>query len=177
MTRRKEVMAVIIGGVLLLAAAVSGTISHARPDRRTGAMAMAGNLHVEQAWARINPVTGRPSSAYVTIHNMGMTADALIAASTPIAERAELHNHVMDGTVMKMDKVPEIMLAPGTATLLSPGGTHLMLFGMKKLPKPGTKVPLTLTFKSGGTLTLVMVTQGLTADGPGGAAAEAHSHH
>jgi copper(I)-binding protein len=178
-SRRKEIIATILAVVVLAAAAVTGTLVQAK-DAPAGMTAMAGKFHIQDAWARINPVPGRPSTAYVTIHYGGMKADQLVAARTPIAGRVELHNHLMDKGVMRMAKVAGIAIAPDSETILKPGGYHLMMFDMKRLPKAGTRVPLTLTFKSGTTLTLMMVAQGLTAGGPDGAAAAAadpHSHH
>jgi periplasmic copper chaperone A len=170
LSRRQEIIATMIAGVVLLLAVVMGTASHVRAEKAAlpGITAMGGNFHIQDAWARINPVAGRPSTAYVTIHHGGKKADALVGVSSPIAARASLHNHLMTGKVMRMMKVADIAIAPDSETILKPGGYHVMLFDVKAPPKPGTKVPLTLTFKSGTKLTLMMVAQAITAGGPAG---------
>ncbi len=168
MNRRSEIIAVVASAAVLAAALVSGTILQAAAPAAAKSTAMAGNFHIQDAWARINPLKGRPSSAYVTIHYGGTKPDMLIAAATPIAGRVELHNHTMAGNIMKMVKVPGIAIAPDSETKLAPSGYHLMMFDMKAAPKPGTTAPLTLTFKSGTKLTLLMTAQGITANGPDG---------
>ncbi len=171
LSRRREIVAVLLAGLMLVVAAVTGTLSHAKTAATSpGMTGVAGDFHVQDAWARINPVAGRPSSAYVTIHYGGTKPDPLIAASTPIAARTELHNHVMDKGVMRMPKVASIAIGPDSETILKPGSYHLMLFDVKAPPKPGTKVPLTLSFKSGTTITLLMTAQAITAAGPDGKA-------
>jgi periplasmic copper chaperone A len=178
-SRRNEIIATAVAVLVLAAAAVTGTLVQAKAPP-PGMTAMAASFHIQDAWARINPVAGRPSAGYVTIHYGGKKPDMLVAAQTPVAGRVELHNHVMDKGIMRMTKVPGVAIAPDSETILKPSGYHLMMFDMKSLPKPGTKVPLTLTFKSGTTLTLMMVAQNLTASGPDGTAAskaDPHSHH
>jgi periplasmic copper chaperone A len=177
MSRRKEVLAVCLASALLAVAAAAGSLSEARAGAKEaasrmspklGLTAMTANFHVQDAWARINPVSGRPATGYVTIHYGGTTADALVSATTPLAKRVELHQHVMDKGIMRMPKITAIAIAPDSETKLSPGSYHLMLFDLTSQPKPGTQVPLTLTFKSGTRLTLAMVTQPVTAMGPDG---------
>jgi periplasmic copper chaperone A len=181
-SRRKEIIATGLAVLVLAAAVVTGTLVQAKSPP-SGMTAMAGNFHIQDAWARINPVAGRPSAAYVTIHYGGTKPDMLVAASTPVAGRVELHNHLMDKGVMRMVKVSSIVIPPDSETILKPSGYHLMLFDMKNLPKAGARVPLTLTFKSGTTLTVMMMAQGLTAGGPDGSpaaagkAADHHGHH
>lgn len=183
LSRRLEIASVLLASAVLVAAAVSGTLAEAKPATRLpGVTAMAGNFHIQDGWARINPVAGRPSSAYVTIHHGGTGADALIGASTPIAGRTEIHQHQMTGGVMRMVKIASIPIAADSETILQPGGYHLMLFDMKSLPKPGSRVPLQLTFKSGVTATLLITAQPITATGPAGASAAPmpgmdHAHH
>jgi periplasmic copper chaperone A len=168
MNRRSEIIAVMASVAVLAVALVSGTISQAAAPSAPKATAMAGDFHIQDAWARINPVKGRPSSVYVTIHYGGTKPDMLVSASTPIAGRVELHNHTMTGNIMRMVKVPGIAIAADSETKLAPSGYHLMLFDMKAAPKPGSTAPLTLTFKSGTRLTLLMTAQGITANGPDG---------
>lgn len=167
MSRRKEVMAICMASVLLAIAAITGSLSHANAAASALSVTV-GAMHTYDAWARINPVTGRPSSAYMTLHNSGTKPDALISATTPLAGRVELHQHQMDKGMMRMRKVDAIAIAPQSRTTLAPSGYHLMMFDLKSQPKPGTRMPVTLRFKSGIKLTLDMVAQAVTAMGPAG---------
>src|SRR6185369_1359316 len=96
-----------------------------------------GSLKIVQPWARatVTPTGG----AYLAIDNQG-AADRLVKVETGIA-KAELHNHIMDGGVMKMRAVDAIPV-PAGRTALSPGGYHIMLIGLKAPLKEGTTFAL-----------------------------------
>jgi copper(I)-binding protein len=108
----------------------------------------ADSLEIEQPWARATPGGARNGAAYVTLESA--TPDALVSASTPVAEKAEVHTNVLEGGVMKMMPVEEVPLDPGKKVVLKPGGEHIMLFDLKRPLKEGDRVPLTLTFRNAG---------------------------
>lgn len=109
----------------------------------------ATTIYVAQPWSRPAP-KGGTGVGYVTFVNKG-GGDQLISASTPIAQKAELHESmVMDGMAM-MHAHPEGMALPaGKTTALTQGGYHLMFIGLKKPLKVGDRFPVTLTFRKGG---------------------------
>ncbi|HYM31785.1 MAG TPA: copper chaperone PCu(A)C [Candidatus Cybelea sp.] len=131
---------------------------------------MLGQIGIGQPWARASvTATG---GAYVTIVNRGAAPDRLIGASTPRADKAELHEHVMQGSVMQMRPVTGIPLAPGSAVALSPGGYHIMLIGLKQPLKTGETFPLSLVFGRAGTIEIDVPVLTAGASGP---APESHS--
>ena len=109
-----------------------------------------GSLEILQPWARASLTVN--GAAYLELANHGSTLDRLVAVTTPVAARAELHEHQMDGGVMKMRPVDGIDIAPGGTAVLKPGGYHVMLMGLKQPLKAGTHFPLTLTFAKAGKL-------------------------
>ncbi|MCS7102211.1 MAG: copper chaperone PCu(A)C [Burkholderiaceae bacterium] len=127
-----------IGGVLLAAAAWAH-----------GHGVKAGDLTVEEPWARATVGGQANGAAYLKIRNAGAT-DKLLSASAPVASVVELHTHVMDGNVMRMRKVEAIDITGGAVTELKPGGLHVMLIGLKAPLKAGEKFPLTLKFERAG---------------------------
>jgi copper(I)-binding protein len=116
-----------------------------------------GALEIEHAWAR--PSTGPNGAAYLEIDNKGTAPDRLVAASTTAAAKAELHTHIMDGNIARMRPVDAIEVTPGSATVLKPGGLHIMLVGLKAPLKEGDKVALTLTFENAGKVELSVPVQ------------------
>ncbi len=103
---------------------------------------------VEGAWVRLPAVSSRPAGGFFTV-KAGAKPDALIAASSPKAERIELHSVVHENGVMRM-RAETSMPVPANGTLaFAPGGNHLMLFGLSSDVKAGDRLPLTLTFQSG----------------------------
>ena len=107
---------------------------------------------VEGALVRLSAVTGNPSAAYFTL-NAGPVDDRLMTVSTPLAIRAEMHDMSMAGGMMKMVPLTDGVAVKAKSTLtFASGGKHVMLFDVSPKVKPGSKMPLTLTFASGATL-------------------------
>lgn len=128
------------------------------------ASAQTGQLAVDNAWARATPGKSDIGAAYVTIHSP--TADRLVAASTPVAKKAELHTMEMSGMVMKMRPISSIDIPAGQSVSLAPGGMHIMLMGLKQPLKAGQSFPLSLTFAKAGTRTVNVAVEKVGASGP-----------
>jgi len=100
---------------------------------------------IEQAWVRAT-VPGQPvAGAYLKIRSA--QAAALVAVSTPVTARAEIHEMKMEGGVMKMRPVQRIELPAGKTVELKSGGYHLMLMNITKPLRPGETVPITLVIE------------------------------
>ncbi len=106
----------------------------------------AQNVEITDAWARASVPGQKATGAFMKITAKESTK--LVAASTPVAGVAEVHEMKMDGDIMKMRAVQGgLELPAGKAVELAPGGYHVMLMDLKAtLPKDST-IPLTLVFK------------------------------
>lgn len=122
--------------------------------------ANAGAIKITQAWSRATTTSGQNGVVFMTIENSGSTGDRLIAATTPVSEKAELHTHTNDNGVMRMRPVDGINLSPGAAITLAPGGLHVMLMSVKAPLVKGKSFPLTLTFEKAGAATVDVSIQG-----------------
>ena len=131
------------------------------------ALAQTGELQVENAWARATPGKSQIGAAYVTIQSP--TPDRLVAASTPVAKKAELHTMEMSGMVMKMRPISGIDIPADKPVTLGPGGMHIMLMGLKEPLKAGQSFPLTLNFAKAGTRTVDVAVEPVGATGPAAA--------
>jgi hypothetical protein len=131
------------------------------------AAAQTGQLTVDNAWARATPGKSETGAAYVTIRSP--TADRLVAASTPVAKKAELHTMTMSGMVMKMRPVAGVDVPAGQTVTLAPGGLHVMLMGLKQPLHAGQSFPLTLTFAKAGARTVDVAVETVGATGPNSA--------
>lgn len=132
-------------------------------------------LLVRQPWVRA-ALEGRTSAAYMTIENTSTAADRLLAAATPVARVAELHAHMMDGTVMRMRSIEAIEVKPGELTLLRPGGLHIMLIGLTRPLSAGQTIPLTLRFERAGEITVDVPVLAPGSSGPSGQEGGHHRH-
>lgn len=108
------------------------------------------SIQIEDPWARPTAEGAPVGAAYLTLTNSGTAPDRLVAAASPVAGRVELHTHLMEDGVMKMRRVEAIEVAPGTPTVLQPGGLHIMLIGLKSALNPGEQFPLALTLENAG---------------------------
>ncbi len=125
----------------------------------------SGAIRVEEAWARQAPLlvpAGRESAGtgnaalYVTLRNMGSEAETLLAVASPAADRAELHEVLQDGPVMRMRAVASREVPAHGVLPMQPGGLHIMLINLRQALRPGDGVPVTLTFARAAPLTLVV---------------------
>ena len=128
-----------------------------------GAVAQAdghGGIHATAPWSRATGKLAHSAVVYVTLENTGNASDRLVAASTPVAGRAELHTHIHDGNVMRMREVKSIEVGPHAKVRLQPGGLHVMLMGLTQPLVEGRSFPLTLNFEHAGSVE-VQVTVGV----------------
>ncbi|MFT6916948.1 MAG: copper(I)-binding protein [Motiliproteus sp.] len=107
------------------------------------------DVSIEQGYVRASPPGISNGAAFLTLHNSAITPVSLIAARTPAANSAELHNHVEQDGVLRMRQVPEIKIPAQGSISLQPGGYHVMLMGLKAPLKAGSEMPLMLEFSSG----------------------------
>jgi copper(I)-binding protein len=139
------------------------------------AVATIDGVEISEPRLRV-PQNGRDVTAgYLTLTNGSDKAQKLVGASSPKAERIELHAHLKGADGMaQMRQVQKVEIpAKGTA-VLAPGGLHLMVFGIKEPLKPGDSFPVELTFDGSRKVGFVMPvvenpTQKTEGDkGPGG---------
>ena len=112
----------------------------------------AGDLLVSDPWSQELPPNAPTVAAYFVIHNTGATPDRLLSAETPVADKAELHEHVMQGALMKMQQVPSVAVPAKGDLTFAPMAYHVMLLGLKdrSVLADGKQFPLTLTFEKAG---------------------------
>lgn len=125
-------------------------------------------LLVTNATVRILPPGTPNTSAYFTIQNTGSEDRFLVSASTNVAQKAELHAHVMTGEVMKMMQQESVKIGAGEQVEFAPGGLHVMLFGLNRPLEDGQSVSIVLTTANG---ELVSLTAKTVLPG------QEHSHH
>ena len=110
---------------------------------------------VSEAWVRGTVPAQKVTGAFFTVTS---PVDAsLTGVAAPFAERAELHEMKMSGTTMQMRMIDRLPLPAGKPVALTPGGYHVMLFGLRQRLAPGENVPLTLTIETGGRAQQVQV--------------------
>lgn len=136
------------------------------------------DLDIQDPWSRALPPVAPTGAAYMVIENRGESDDSLKGAATPIAGYTELHEHVHEGDLMKMQRVENIVIAPGQQIEFAPGGYHVMLFELKEPLVAGNSYPMTLTFEQAGEIEVEVQVRKDPAQGNAGHHSEHdHSHH
>ncbi len=110
------------------------------------AAAASAQVQVKDAWARATVQGQTATGAF-----MQLTAPdgaKLVGVSSPVAGHAEVHEMVMDGSVMKMRPIAALDLPAGRAVELKPGGYHLMLMDLKRPLAAGEKISVELRFET-----------------------------
>jgi copper(I)-binding protein len=117
----------------------------------------AADMMVHDAYARSASAMAQSGAAFMEIMNMGDMDDRLIAASSDISARVELHTHIMDGDVMRMVEVEDgFPVAAGETVMLERGGKHVMFLGLNQPLEQGDEVEVTLTFENAGDVTVMI---------------------
>ncbi|MGB0960444.1 MAG: copper chaperone PCu(A)C [Halocynthiibacter sp.] len=114
--------------------------------------AFAADIMIDDAYARAAGMKAHAGAAFFTIMNHGETDDRLIAASSDVAKKVELHTHIEDANgVMQMrhdeDGFP---VAAGGSHALKRGADHVMFMGLTRPLNHGDTVSVTLTFENAG---------------------------
>ena len=131
------------------------------------------DVAIEQAWIRAMPPTQRATAAYLSVTNHGSVALEVIGATTQLTEKAEIHvSREVEGFT-RMQHLNSLALPPGQTVKFTPGGIHLMLLEMEKMPAVGSSATLCLVFASGQTACVEAPVQ----KGPADEHNQVHQHH
>lgn len=134
----------------------------------------AGELEIAHPWSQELPPNAPTVAAYFVIQNHGKTADKLLSVDSPIAGIAQLHEHVMQNDLMKMQQVPAVEIPAGGDVTFAPMAYHVMLLELKdrNLLSDGKRFPLTMHFEKSGDVTVEVAVQKKAPDGM-----QVHAHN
>ena len=107
---------------------------------------------MEDAYAA-EPVTLDAGALYLTVRNTGDGADTLDGVSAGIAGMAHLHRMARMGGV-RMQALDGAEVPAGGSLRLVPGGLHIMLMNLRRLPVAGDTIAVTLRFRRAGAVQL-----------------------
>ena len=119
----------------------------------------AGKIEIDHPWSREMPPSAPNAAAFFVLHNQSDTADRLVSASSPQAQKTEIHEHVHKDGLMKMQQVQGVDVPAGGEVKFVPMGYHVMLFGVKQQLKEGERFPLTLRFEKAGEVQVEVAVQ------------------
>ncbi|MBU45205.1 MAG: hypothetical protein CMN76_18480 [Spirochaetaceae bacterium] len=100
------------------------------------------------------PMHNKSAALYIHINNGTDELRVLTAVSSPIATSVEVHETVQEDGLMKMQRLSLLALPPRSITVMEPGGLHIMLKDLDRLPVSGDEIELTLHFQNRTTMTI-----------------------
>lgn len=126
-----------------------------------------GDIQINHPWTHASPAGASASPVYMTITTVSDTPDRLLGASSPVADHAEIHNHIQSENTMGMEVLPSLELAKGKPIEFSPHGLRMVLIGLRAPLEEYDSFPITLQFERAGPKTIEV-----TVEEPGAAEPE-----
>ena len=109
------------------------------------------DVRISDAWAR-ETISGQTSTAaYMTLKNEGAGDDRLVSVSAEAPAMAMLHSSESSDAVARMRPLDSGLAVPAGAMIeLKPGGTHVMVTGLRAPLNVGDTLKLTMRFEKSG---------------------------
>src|SRR5438067_311268 len=105
-------------------------------------------LIVSDPWIRATVPAQKTAGAFMQLK--AARPVRLVAVSSPVASRVEIHQMEIQGQTMHMHAVDGIDLPANQPVNLAAGGYHIMLFDLRRQLKEGEQVPMTFSFVDAG---------------------------
>ncbi len=130
--------------------------------------APASQPQITDARIRLPAAPGVPGAGYFRLEGFS-SMEVLKGASSPAAERIEMHLSSEENGISRMIRLDGVSLPRNGEFEFRPGAHHLMVFGLSPDLRPGDMIPLTLTFEMAQPVTVQA-----SLEAPGGAAHAPH---
>lgn len=138
--------------------------------------AFAADIEIKDAWAKASKGMVRNGAAFFDVVNHG-GPDRIVGVRSKLADRTELHTHIMENNVMKMREVKGGVEVPMHGTVhFKPGSYHVMFIGLNKALEEGQKIDIVLELEKAGDIPVTIDVLNTMAMGPKGGKGMDHGH-
>ena len=144
---------------ILLALFAGGYVRAQAPTSNT--------ITIEHPWARATPAGAKTGAAYLTLINTGPSADRLLSATSPVADKIQFHKESEENGVARMRELQTVEVAASDKVSFKPGDMHMMMVGLKQPLKEGQTIPLVLRFEKAGNVDVTVSVAKIGAMQPG----------
>ena len=146
--RRNRLSVTVLTMALLLALAPWSGVSAQRFESE--------NVVIDFPYSFPTPPGLKTGGVYFdAITTVGKASDRLTGASSPVASRVEIHRMKMDGDIMRMREVADVVIDQQGSVPFHKGahdGYHLMLMELSEPLTGGMSLPVTLEFEDAGAI-------------------------
>jgi copper(I)-binding protein len=101
------------------------------------------------------PITEAQAAGYFILHNRGEAADTIVEVSADWADHGMIHETREEGGRVRMSHVAALAVPARDSVVLQPGGLHVMLMRLSRMPEPGDTVAWLLRMSSGAEVRVV----------------------
>ncbi|MFN2316789.1 MAG: copper chaperone PCu(A)C [Gemmatimonadales bacterium] len=101
------------------------------------------------------PITEVQAGGYFVMHNRGELPDTIVEIAAEWAERGMMHETREEGGRVRMSHLPLLAVPARDSVVLRPGGIHVMLMRLSRMPVAGDTVEWSLRMSSGATVRVV----------------------
>lgn len=101
------------------------------------------------------PITEAQAGGYFVLHNRAEATDTILEVSADWADHAMIHETREEGGRVRMSHVPALPVPARDSVVLRPGGLHVMLMRLSRMPVAGDTVAWSLRMSSGATVRVV----------------------
>jgi copper(I)-binding protein len=115
----------------------------------TVALAAEPGIKVEDPWVRVTFGQNRATAGYMALIDQSGKGNTLVGLEMAGGAKAEIHETVTDGDIVKMRLVKSLAIPASGKAELTPTGGHIMIMGLKGPLKVGETVPMKLKFADG----------------------------
>jgi len=141
------------------------------------ATTVAAELEMKSGWVRLVPPVADSSAAYLTLANAGKETVTIVGVDSDAADMTMLHGMRMDNGRMQMFGLEKLDVPAHGEVSLEPGGSHIMLVGLKRALAEGDDVHLTLKYADGTTQLLTIKVVDARRNGMEQPMSHGMSHH
>ncbi|MCB2081624.1 MAG: copper chaperone PCu(A)C [Rickettsiales bacterium] len=114
-------------------------------------------IKISDGWMYATRVEHRASAGFITISNYQEQDDALIGASSPLAEKIQLQLHTKAGDILRVREIQSFVIPKGAMIRFSPGAEQLLFMQIHQPLDAGMRVPVTLRFRNAGAIQTELV--------------------
>jgi hypothetical protein len=113
------------------------------------------NIEIKNAWIR-NGFEGMNTALFFDVVNSGGGADTLYKAASDLAEIVQIHETFMQGDMMGMREVENVVIEPNSNFNFKPGAHHVMFIKLKKNLNEGESGDVILFFRKTGEIKITV---------------------
>jgi len=106
-------------------------------------------LEIRDSWIKNLPPSVPVRAGYMTIHNPQSKTVSIVSLSSDAFDSIEIHQTIAQDGMMRMERIPILIIEPDSTVQLTPGGLHLMMMNPGEPTQIGDSIEILILFDDG----------------------------